>query len=68
MLSIFFTDEVRIENHAKNGRSSKSLFMKHWWDSLSHKLNRGDFVLSSLGIMIVVRAKVNVIPHRMSTA
>ncbi|MCB0689014.1 MAG: rhamnogalacturonan acetylesterase [Saprospiraceae bacterium] len=48
-LSSFFGPEVRIENHAKNGRSSKSFIYEGLWDSLYTKLEKGDFVFIQFG-------------------
>jgi len=45
----FFTDDIVIENHAKNGRSSRSFIYEGRWDSVYAKLKHGDFVLIQFG-------------------
>ena len=45
MLSQFFNEDITIENHAKNGRSSRSFIYEGRWDSIMSKLSKGDFVV-----------------------
>ncbi|MEO6721237.1 MAG: glycosyl hydrolase family 28 protein [Ferruginibacter sp.] len=45
----YFTDEVAIENHAVNGRSTKSFINEHRWDTVMSRLNTGDFVMIQFG-------------------
>ncbi|PKL82089.1 MAG: hypothetical protein CVV24_11890 [Ignavibacteriae bacterium HGW-Ignavibacteriae-3] len=45
----FFTDGVVIENHAKNGRSTKSFRDQGLWKSISEKLKPGDYVFIQFG-------------------
>jgi DNA sulfur modification protein DndE len=49
LLPEFFTDDVRIENHAKNGRSTRSFIYEGRWDSLMNKVKKGDFVVIQFG-------------------
>ncbi|OFX58073.1 MAG: hypothetical protein A2W84_16040, partial [Bacteroidetes bacterium GWC2_40_13] len=44
-----FTDGVLIENHAKNGRSTRSFIYEGRWDSVFQKLQPNDFVLIQFG-------------------
>ncbi|MDP4290181.1 MAG: rhamnogalacturonan acetylesterase [Bacteroidota bacterium] len=45
----FFNDKVRIENHAVNGRSTKSFIDEGRWDSIMLKLKKGDYVFIQFG-------------------
>jgi len=45
----YFTDEVEIQNHAVNGRSTKSFINEHRWDTVMSRLKAGDFVLIQFG-------------------
>ena len=45
MLPAFFKSTVRIENHAVNGRSSKSFLTEGRWDVITNKLTAGDWVI-----------------------
>lgn len=49
MLPIYFQDGVRIENHALNGRSSKSFRDEGHWQPVLDKLRSGDFVIIQFG-------------------
>jgi len=44
-----FTDGVLIENHAKNGRSTRSFIYEGRWDSVFQKLQPNDFILIQFG-------------------
>ncbi len=48
-LTTYFTDELLIENHAKNGRSTRSFIYQGRWDSVYNKLQPGDFVIIQFG-------------------
>ncbi|MGD9994824.1 MAG: rhamnogalacturonan acetylesterase [Salinivirgaceae bacterium] len=48
-LPTYFTDELLIENHAKNGRSTRSFIYQGRWDSVYKQLQPGDFVLIQFG-------------------
>jgi len=41
--------QVRIENHALGGTSSRTFQDKGLWDSVYHKLQKGDYVLIQFG-------------------
>lgn len=45
----FFNDKVKIENHALNGRSTKSFINEGRWDSIMVKLKKGDYVFIQFG-------------------
>jgi DNA sulfur modification protein DndE len=45
----YMTDEVEIQNHAMNGRSTKSFFDEHRWDTVMSRLKPGDFVMIQFG-------------------
>jgi len=49
LLPEFFTDQVIIENHAMNGRSTRSFIYEGRWDSVMTKLKKGDFVVIQFG-------------------
>lgn len=49
LLPDFFTDQVIIENHARNGRSTKSFFNEGLWKKVLYRINPGDFVLIQFG-------------------
>ena len=45
----FFTKEVAFQNHAVNGRSTKSFINEHRWDTVLSRLLEGDYVLIQFG-------------------
>src|SRR5688572_12787382 len=45
----FFDSTVRIDNRAKNGRSSKSFIAENLWQPVFDNLKEGDFVLIQFG-------------------
>ncbi len=45
----FFTDDVRIENHARNGRSTGSFIREGRWDTVMARLHAGDYVIIQFG-------------------
>lgn len=45
----FLKSGVRAENHAKNGRSTKSFIREGRWDSVARAMKPGDFVLIQFG-------------------
>lgn len=49
MLPLFFEKEVAIENHAVNGRSTRSFIDEKRWDSVYKKLKKGDYVFIQFG-------------------
>lgn len=49
VLQGYFTDDVRIDNHAVNGRSSKSFIDEGRWQRIVDKLQPGDYVFIQFG-------------------
>lgn len=45
----FFSDDVVIENHAVNGRSSKSFIDENRWEKVRSKIKKGDYVFIQFG-------------------
>lgn len=49
VLQQFFNENAVVENHAVNGRSSKSFIGEGRWDSVLNKLQPGDYVFIQFG-------------------
>ena len=49
MLPELMTDNINIENHAVNGRSSKSFISEGRWQKIEDQLKPGDFVIIQFG-------------------
>ena len=49
LLPNYFTKDVEIQNHAVNGRSTKSFINEHRWDTVMSRLKAGDFVMIQFG-------------------
>jgi lysophospholipase L1-like esterase len=49
LLPAFFAEGVRVENHAKNGRSTKSFVREGRWAALLERVRPGDYVLIQFG-------------------
>ncbi len=49
MLQDFFKDEVKVSNHARNGRSSKSFIDEGRWQVVLESLQPGDYVIIQFG-------------------
>jgi lysophospholipase L1-like esterase len=49
VLPLFLTTEIEIQNHAMNGRSSKSFRTEGRWDKIEKQLKKGDFVIIQFG-------------------
>ena len=49
MFPMFFTDQVQIDNYAKNGRSTKSFIDEGRWKTVFDKLQKGDYVFIQFG-------------------
>ncbi len=49
MLSRYFTDDIIVDNHAVNGRSSKSFIDEGRWDNVLSKIQKGDYVFIQFG-------------------
>jgi len=45
----FFTDKVEVDNHAVNGRSSKSFIGEGRWDQVYEQLQPGDYLFIQFG-------------------
>lgn len=45
----YFTEEVTIQNHAVNGRSTKSFINEHRWDTVMSRMKAGDYVMIQFG-------------------
>ncbi|MEQ8472227.1 MAG: rhamnogalacturonan acetylesterase [Marinoscillum sp.] len=54
----FFNDSIRIENHAKNGRSTKSFMEEGRWGQVKENLKAGDWVFIQFGHNDEVPSKV----------
>lgn len=46
---LYFKEGIKIENHAINGRSTKSFIDERRWDSVVSKIETGDFVIIEFG-------------------
>ncbi|MBN2350349.1 MAG: rhamnogalacturonan acetylesterase [Bacteroidales bacterium] len=49
VLQQFFKENATVENHAVNGRSSRSFISEGRWDSVLNKLQPGDYVFIQFG-------------------
>ena len=49
MLPLLLTTGIEIQNHATNGRSSKSFRTEGRWDKVKKQLTKGDFVIIQFG-------------------
>lgn len=49
VLPDFFTSNVTINNHAVNGRSTRSFIEEKRWDSIYNKLSKNDYVFIQFG-------------------
>ena len=49
VLPCFFSEDVRIDNHAANGRSSKSFISEGRWEKVISKVKKGDYVFIQFG-------------------
>ena len=45
----FFTDAIKFENHAKNGRSTKSFINEGLWQAVTGKIKPGDYLFIQFG-------------------
>jgi len=48
-LQCYFNDSIRVDNHAVNGRSSKSFINEGRWDSVLSAIEPGDYVVIQFG-------------------
>jgi pectinesterase len=49
VLSGFFTEDIKVDNHALNGRSSKSFIDEGHWQEVIDKVRPGDYVFIQFG-------------------
>lgn len=49
MLQEFFDNTVTVENHAMNGRSTRSFLYENRWQPIVDKLKKGDYVIIQFG-------------------
>lgn len=49
LLPEFLNDKVTLENHAINGRSTRSFINEKKWETVYHKLQKGDYVFIQFG-------------------
>ncbi len=49
MLQDFFDSTVTVENHAMNGRSTRSFLYENRWQPIVEKLKKGDYVIIQFG-------------------
>ncbi len=49
MLPAHFDDSLKFENHARNGRSSKSFIDEGLWEKVYNKIEPGDYVIIQFG-------------------
>lgn len=49
LFPLFFTEKIAIENHARNGRSTKSFLAEGRWELVLQRLQGGDYVLIQFG-------------------
>lgn len=45
----FFDSTIMVENHAKNGRSTRTFISENRWSPIEQKLKKGDYVLMQFG-------------------
>lgn len=48
-LQCYFDDNIRIDNHAVNGRSSRSFINEGRWDTVISRMKPGDYVIIQFG-------------------
>ncbi len=49
VLPSYFNDNILIENHARNGRSTRTFISEGRWDFLINRVGKGDFVVIQFG-------------------
>ncbi|MBR1688426.1 MAG: pectin esterase [Prevotella sp.] len=49
VLKCYFDDNIRIDNHARNGRSSKSFIDEGLWEKVRRQIHPGDYVIIQFG-------------------
>lgn len=58
----FQADKVRVENHAKNGRSTRTFIEEKLWQGIVEKLKEGDYVFIQFGHNDQPKAKASYTP------
>jgi len=59
----FFNETVKVDNRAKNGRSTKSFIAEQRWQTVVNELREGDYVLIQFGHNDEVPAKATYTPE-----
>lgn len=49
VLPSYFNDKVIVENHARNGRSTRTFISEGRWDYLINRVSKGDYVVIQFG-------------------
>ncbi|MDB6072445.1 MAG: pectin esterase, partial [Verrucomicrobiaceae bacterium] len=49
MLPLYLKDDLKMQNHAKSGQSSRSFFLTERWQPVLDQLKAGDFVIIQFG-------------------
>src|SRR3546814_4466689 len=49
VLGLYFNEQVKVENHAVNGQSSKSFIDEGKWDNLLQQVQEGGYVIIEFG-------------------
>ncbi len=49
ILPLYFKEGIKIENHAVNGRSTKSFIVEGRWDTVLSRIKPGDYVIMEFG-------------------
>ena len=47
--AVFFNPTVKVENHAKGGRSTRTFLSEDRWNPIFNKINPGDYVIMQFG-------------------
>ena len=63
VLPSYFNDKVLIENHAQNGRSSKTFIAEGRWDVVLNRIGEGDYVIIQFGHNDEVSTKKSYCPE-----
>ncbi|MGF7139659.1 rhamnogalacturonan acetylesterase [Roseimarinus sediminis] len=58
LLPQYFEEDLLIDNHAKNGRSTRSFIYESRWDTVHSKIQAGDFVVIQFGHNDGVESKI----------
>lgn len=58
LLPQYFKEDLLIDNHAKNGRSTRSFIYESRWDTVYSKIRSGDFVVIQFGHNDGVESKI----------